>query len=381
MRHLAAPSTGCSVSCAARSRARGNGSPWLDEEVAVQDSAGRVELRLPDLAGARSWVESSEDPLVRLMVATWLSGGEAAPELDGLRAEATAADVVRAALNAQRDDGSWGEPEPPTRRVLPTLLMAKALAELGVARHDGWTSAVGFLAEVAHTDDGVLSLDGRRDGVLSCYVGIAASMYLLGDRPDLAQPQVRWILDHQQVRRGGRDLRTVPAEHYSDHLAVRYGGCMSETTCLVGLVKTGQALRLWRDAHEGRADDRVVDLLVSIREAFLSRRLFLAADGSTLPLGVMPKHAEDWLRPTYPLDWRTDLIEVLDLVASTGPPDVRLQPALDRLAGFQLPDRSWPLLRTLRPADLPLLERRSRTRGSAFITTRVLAALAPLRRP
>ena len=75
-----------------------------------------------------------------------------------------------------------------------------------------------------HTDDPVFSIDGRRDGVLSCYVGIAATTYQLGGRQDLAEPQIHWIRDHQQVRRATQDLRPTPVSHWSNHLAVRYGG-------------------------------------------------------------------------------------------------------------------------------------------------------------
>ena len=84
---------------------------------------------------------------------------------------------------------------------------------------------------------------------------------------------------------------------------------------------------------------------------------------------------------TFPLDWRTDLVEVLDVVARSGPGDARLRPALDHLAAQQLPGGGWPLQRSLRPPGLPALERRSALRASPWATLRVVDALLTVRGP
>lgn len=332
-----------------------------------------VQPDLPPMANAERWLRAIDDPVVELLVATYLNG----PDVDTSASVEGAAQsaALGAAFRSQRADGSWGDGDRPRQRVLSTLWMAKTLAELGCGSTGAWNRAAEFLSENAHTDDGVFAIDGRRDGVLSCYVGIAATTYLLGGRPELAEPQISWIRDHQQVQRAGRDLRRTAARHWSDHLAVRYGGCMSSTTCLVGLAKTGTALRCWLTS---RCDTEVEGLFAAIQERFLERQLFRRGDGSVIPLGVAPKHAQRWLDPTYPLDWRPDLIEVLDLVASPTS-DSRVQPALDGLAASQLEDGSWPLRRTFRPVGLPLLERRSRTRGSPVVTLRILCALRKFR--
>ena len=309
-----------------------------------------------------------DDPIVQLLVATYLDG----PDAD--RSTLVAAALRTPAMDAALVDhgrGSWGVDGPQRKRILSTLWMAKTLAELGLGATDPWARAAGFLAQAAHSDDSVFSIDGRRDGVLSCYVGIAATTYQLGGRQDLAEPQIQWIRDHQQVRRATQDLRPTPVSHWSDHLAVRYGGCMSDTTCLVGFAKTGQALRCWSTTH---SDPEIEALLGVIQEQFLERHLSRASNGSTLPLAVTPTNAGQWLDLTYPLDWRTDLVEIIDLVA-TDAGDARLQPALDQLARRQLDDGSWPLRRTFRPDGLPLLDRRRTTRGSPYATLRGVCAL------
>jgi hypothetical protein len=278
------------------------------------------------------------------------------------------------AFASQHEDGSWGDASDPRRRVLSSLWMAKALSELGVDdSHPRWHRAAEFLADVSHTYSGVLGLDGRDASVLSCYAGIAAEMYLLGGRPDLARPQIEWILRYQDVRVHGRMVRHRPAQVWDDALRTRYGGCLADTTCLIGLVKTGRALWRWSE-HEPDGD--AAELLANIRAVYLERRLMYRANGEIVPIGGTAGTSERWLLPTFPLDWHTDLIEVLDFVAHAGPPDVRMQAAIDAIAKAQLPDGTWPLRHSFRPSFLPAPERRSRHQGSPMITMRVAAALS-----
>lgn len=313
-------------------------------------SGQNVLLRLPDLALLDDWLEQhgSED----------------------FSAQAAAA------FDAQRDDGSWGAAEGAGRRVLDTLRTAKALAELGYSDDPRWAAAASFLSRSAQTDDGVFSLDCRRSGVLSCYVGLAGHLYLTHGDASHAQTQLDWIVRYQDVRSGGLSRRDEPVPVFSPDLARRYGGCLASTTCLVGLVKCGLALLAARQA--GVLDETGSTLLGQIAEVLLERELFKSSSGAALPLGTPTRRPDEWLLPTYPMDWRTDLIEVVHLVAHSRGADPRMQAALDVLAAQQRPDGSWPLQRTFRPEHLPLLERRSRARGSVLISRRVREALAPL---
>ena len=330
-------------------------------------------LALPPLEGVLDAARSVADPIVRYQLAARF-GGQADVDLAPLRAEVAAAPAVEAALRSQHADGSWGSDGDARRRVLATLWMTKTLAELGLDdTHLDWHRAAEFLAAHSHTDQEALSLDGARGGVLSCYVGIAGETYLLGGRPDLARAQVDWIVRYQDVRTGGGARRREPAETWDEHLRTRYGGCLSDTTCLIGLVKTGRALAAW-DRHE--PDARARELVSAMREVYLERRLMHRSDGGIVPIGVFNGAPDRWLEPTFPLDWHTDLIEVLDFVARSGPPDPRMQPAIDRLVSLRLPDGSWPLRHSYRPPELPATERRSKRSGSPMITLRAAAALA-----
>lgn len=286
--------------------------------------------------------------------------------------------VPHAVAARQRPDGSWGDADDARRRVLPTFWTAAVMAELGWTTTPAWDRATRFLATSATTDDGVFSRDRSRAGVLACYVAISATLFLQGGRRDLAEPQIDWIVRYQDVRSGGcAPFGERPVYHPG--LALRYGGCLAATSCLIGVVKAGRALALWRGgpAHDPRRGE-IEAMLTVIREALLARHLMFRTDGGVLPLGTPPARAHEWLAPTFPLDWRTDLIEVLDLVARTGPPDARVQPAVDHLAALELPGGGWPLLRAFWPSSFPALEPRSARRPSRLATRRVLSALDAL---
>jgi hypothetical protein len=119
-------------------------------------------------------------------------------------------------------------------------------------------------------------------------------------------------------------------------------------------------------------------MVEAIREVFLVRRLMHTSNGGIVPLAVSPAQADSWLAPTYPLDWRVDLIEVLDFATHAGPADERMQDAVERIVEFRLPDGTWPLLRSYPPADLEGLARPHTKRPNPMITLRVIEALWPL---
>lgn len=330
------------------------------------------------LDGLWSWLGRFDDAVVRHLISVRAGGAPVAEpgtatDRTALRAEVATSPLVTRSLASQHLDGSWGDSDHPERRILTTFWMAKAFADLGLSWLPQWSQAVDFLAHRAIWND-TFTVDGSRSGILSCYVGMAASLFLEGGRADLAEPQIRWIERYQDVRRHGVPLRATPAEPFCDCLSTDHGGCMTATTCGIGLIKTGLALRAWVDRTP--TDRAAAELLEAIRASFLDRELFHTGDGSVLPLGERTSHAADWLEPTFPLDWRTDLIEVIDFVNHTGPPDRRMQPALDELAARQLEDHTWPLRRVFRPIHLPALERRSRRCGSPYVTLRAILAVS-----
>lgn len=336
----------------------------------VGDTAG---LTLPDLTETVAWIVASDHPAALLLLARAGSAPGLRIDVAAARARLTRTPEVANALAEQGSDGSWGPDPDPLGRVGPTLWTVKALVEMGLdGEVEPVARAVDFLLEHATTEDGVFSWDGTRRLVLSCYVGMAAELYALTGREADAQAQVEWIRRYQEVQHQGSSLRTDPVEHWGEGLERRYGGCMKETTCLVGLAWTGRGLHA---AGVKVGDNGTGPALDAMRRAFLERRLLRSGSGGVVPIGVNPKESERWLVPTFPLGWHPDLIGVLDFVASTGARDTRLQEAVDRLLGFRLADGSWPVRRHYTPDTLKREGRRNPRVGDPVVTARVFNAL------
>ena len=283
---------------------------------------------------------------------------------------------------SQRQDGSFGDHEETTRRILPTLWSLASLNDLGGGPGIlAWDRAAEFLCQHARVD-GAFSIDGRTTGVLSCYTSIFAKVLARARRDGVGKreltPQLRaafegalaWLERFQQVRRRGVQLRRAPLEIFEERLATRYGGCFAATTCFTGLVRAAEAFV---------GANRQCELLQEIREDLLRRKLFMTSRGSVLPLTSHAEAAPDkisaWLRIQYPTGYHVDLVEVLDVVAASGRYDARMEPALCHLFAQQLPDGSWPLQAKAKLPGLHAPERVNQRRGSPWATFRVLSAL------
>ncbi len=330
-------------------------------------------LTLLDLGDTLSWLVESDHPAALLLIAR--AGSARALKINVVHEQGRllrTTEVARAIAD-QRDDGSWGVSDEPIRRVLTTLWTTKALVDMGL---DGGCKpvarAVAFLSRHAVSEGGVFSVDGTRRLVLSCYVGMAAEVFALAGREVEARAQVEWIRRYQEVRRETRSLRADEVERWGEGLYYRYGGCMRETTCLVGLVKAGRGLHAAGVEAGGSGGGAALD---AIRRAFLERRLMHSGSGGIVPIGVNAKDSERWLLPTFPLGWHPDLIEVLEMVASTGAPESGMQEAVDRLVGYRLDDVSWPVRRHYTPSVLKRVGRRNPGVGDPVVTARAFNAL------
>ncbi|MEV0902758.1 hypothetical protein [Actinoplanes sp. NPDC049802] len=339
---------------------------------------------LVDEVRVRAFLAATADPAVALQIA--MMDGEsdqAGPPPGVLRTRISAHQEIADVLAKQAADGSWGDAPQACRRILPTFWTAKTFSELGMtADHSGLGRALEFLDAHTVVEDGGVSINGRPDGVLSCYTGIMADMMLRAGRPDAAAGPLSWIATYQHVRYGGRDYLGVTRPVWGRYLATRYGGCLAGTTCLLGVVKCGLALVRARDAGLGTPEgQRVLD---AIRDLLADREVFRRRDGDVIPLGAAPTAhgpaAERWLAPAFPLTYQTDLLEMAQLAVDVDVPAERMTAALTRIAAWRLPDGTWPMLRSCPAPTCYRPERPARRTGSRWITLRVLRLWDSLRR-
>lgn len=270
----------------------------------------------------------------------------------------------------QHDDGSFGRQGTPRARIVSTIFAARSLQEGGVRDHPGFSRALDFLVRNAVVDGGC-SIDGRRDSVLSCYTGMLARLLVRADRLDEAEPLLGWILRYQPVAFGGTTYREPVGPMWGDYLRHRYGGCMADTTCLLGLVPTISALVTARDS--GMTLDADAQL-GAMRQFQVDRRMMFGRSGAIMPLAGRTKAdptGTRWLEPAFPLDYLVDLVELVGLARQLGVPPDSMTEAVDLIGSWRLPDGGWPLLRTRRLIDAYRPEPVNRRCSSRIITRRV----------
>ena len=239
--------------------------------------------------------------------------------------------------------------------------------------HPGLPRALDYLVRTAVVDGGG-SIDGSRDSVLSCYTGMLARLLVRAGRLDEAEPLLQWILRYQPVAFGGTAYHEPVGPIWGEYLRRRFGGCMADTTCLLGLLPTVSALVAARDAGMVLAADAH---LGAMRQLLVDRRVMFGRSGAIMPLAGSTKAdptGTRWLVPAFPLDYVIDLIELVHLATRLGVPHGAMTEAIDLIGSWRLPGGGWPLLGTRRLTDAYRPETVNRRRPSE-ITTRRVAAL------
>lgn len=269
----------------------------------------------------------------------------------------------------QHPDGSFGSQRGAEGRIISTLFAARSLHEAGLNEHPSLDPALDFLTRTAI--HGGCTIDGRREGVLSCYTGMLARLLLGTGRIETATPLLTWIATYQPVAFGGTSYHQPDGQPWGSYLRHRYGGCMSDTTCLLGLVPTIAALL---DARDLGLDLAVDAHLSAMRNLLTDRQLFHSRGGEVIPLSGRTKADPEgtrWLLPAFPRDYIIDLIELLDLALRLDVPSVATVPAVDVVKSWRLPEGGWPMLGTRRIPDAYRPEGANRHTSSSIITNRV----------
>jgi hypothetical protein len=329
-------------------------------------------VAIPDMGETWRWLEASRHPSGELLLhragldVPWGVGDDAA------MAELLADAAIVRAFAAQRGDGSWGADERADARILPTLWVVKALIEAGLdAQVNQVDAALAFLADHATTDAGYFTVFGTDSGVLPCYVGLAARLWVDSGRLELVSPQVEWLTRFQRVSVAGVARRDADA--WGHGLEKRFGGCFASTSCLIGIARAAEA---W-----SRGDlPKHHDAYAIAREVLLERSLAFTRDGrQLLDLPAPVKSPGAWTTPAFPSDWRVDLIDVIHAVAR-GPhgADPRAQRAVEVLMASRRDDGSWARGWHVTSPFLKGFGAAPRGQGNPIATARALAALTLL---
>lgn len=317
------------------------------------------------------WLAAANHPAANLLLRR---AGKAVPWSAGAetdRRRLIADPVIQSAFDKQREDGSWGAAAPSEDRVLPTMWVLKTLVESGLDQETEQVHlALEFLSRVGRNRRGHFSTSWDDEGVFSCYVGLAAKTFYDAGRDDLVRYQLDWLTRFQAIRVDGIDRREV--EDWGLSRDPGCGGCMSSTTCEIGVVRAAAA---WKtspsDVHR--------EAYLVAREAVLDRGLAAEEDGSlAMELPSPGAKADGWVPPGFPLDWRIDLVTVLEGIGDSSlGPDARATRAIDLVLKMRRSDGAWSRGWHVTSGFLKGYGAPAIGEGNPIVTARVALALEP----
>jgi hypothetical protein len=271
-------------------------------------------------------------------------------------------------LSGQQEGGYWGKPEDFYERskYKGTTWTLNLLAELGADGNDEhirkscefilWYSQDRESGGFSHV--GMKSHGGDHDKILPCLTGnMVFSLVRFGYLDDpRVQRAINWLTTYMRFDDGTNE----PPEGWP----YRYDKCWGGHTCHMGVIKTLKALlEIPRDMRS--AD--VKKTLKSGGEYFLKHRVHKKSHN---PMEVSIR---EWLDFGFPLFWKSDSLEVLNVLLQTGHRDERMQEAVDLVLSKQDDDGRWSLDSSFNNRMQVNIERKGRP--SRWITLNAVKAI------
>ncbi len=167
-----------------------------------------------------------------------------------------------------------------------------------IGKVQGWLRK---LAEVSCCEDG-FSITGQSDDILSCYNSMITSILI---RMNFQDPErilrgVDWILNYQNIERNQENK-------WKGSRALKYGGCMKETPCYIGVVKATIALSDYKNHPNYIPNKQLEAKLNSGLEYILNHQLFKRKSSGEPITKYITKFS-------YPFSYKTNVVEIMRLL-------------------------------------------------------------------
>lgn len=158
------------------------------------------------------------------------------------------------------------------------------------------------LISATETSDS-FSLRNGADGVLVCHQANLTLIMIRARRKKLANKGIHWILNYQTTKRGEQCLWR------GCDLYQRFGGCIGDSPCYDGLVKSMKALSEYKRIYG--TNKAIETKLKSGLEYIMMHRVCYHADAEEI---LYP----DLIKLFYPYPYRTNVLETLHLLKQEG---------------------------------------------------------------
>jgi len=316
-----------------------------------------------------NWLLEENNPSVRYYTMTYLLGTKVnSSELINAKKQIMLSGVVKELLDAQNDDGSWGNPDKfYTMKYKGTVWQLLILAELGAdPKDDRVHRACEFILKMSQADDDGFSTEhskrndaGLPSKVIPCLTGnMTWALIKLGYlRDDRIQSSIDWIVQNQRVDDG--DKPKLPTWAYENRVA-----CFSSHSCFMGIVKSLKALSaIPREMRSDVVNSKIDELVEFILIHHIYKR------SHELNKDAKP----GWKRLGFPLMYQTDILEILTILNDLNVIDKRMDDTLALLKSKQLSDGRWKLENTYNGKFIVDIEKKGEP--SKWITLKSLYVL------
>ena len=253
--------------------------------------------------------------------------------------------VVPKILNKQKSEGYWETPENFYIRTKykGTVWQFIVLAELAANGKDKRIQKTcEFILEISQDkSSGAFAYYSGKNGgdhnkVLSCLTGnMLWGLIRFGYIDDSRiQEGINWIVKYQRF---DDRLEHAPEEWPYNVGSKKGEACWGTHTCHMGVVKNLKALT---EIPQDKRSDGVKDTINKAAEYLLNHHIYKQSHN----LDAIAK--QEWAQFGFPLMWKIDALEVLDILTKLGYNDDRMQDAIDLVISKQDQYGHWNLEKT-----------------------------------
>lgn len=182
------------------------------------------------------------------------------------------------------------------------------------------------LYKQTNVDEG-FSLTGKQNGVLACHNALCTSIFIRAGKKEWAEQGVRWIISYFPFD------RNEPSNWQGKDLFQRFGGCVGNSPCYDGVVKSVKALSEYAEKY-GELPGLRAKLQQGLDYILKHRVIFHQNNDEYL--------YDDLITLFYLYPYRTNIIEALSVLKTEKLLDrPECQAALDYLKAKQRSDGFW----------------------------------------
>lgn len=245
-------------------------------------------------------------------------------------------------LNKQKEGGYWVDQENfyVNTKYKGTVWSLIVLAELNADGNDNRINQTcEYILDISQdrksggfSHRGNLNEGGSHDHIIPCLTGnMIWALIRFGFLEDpRVQQGIEWILNYQRLDDG---IERAPQEWPYE----RYKNCWGKHTCHMGVVKNLKALS---EIPPKKRTAEINNFIDKTAEYVLNHRIYKQSHN----LNLVAK--QEWTQFGFPLMWKIDALEVLDILTKLGYHDDRMQDAIDLVLSKQGKNGRWILEKT-----------------------------------